>query len=343
MTTVDATRAPIGRGARLRSLITPLGVLVGFAALLGRQIAAPAPALLASVDTNPDTDGDGLADRLEHQLGTLLRSADSDGDGYLDGEEVARGSCPTSASSIPETHPIDVALAVHSRQAMLHVQLLIYARDGELKDKSLTVVALSNGHLVQLPAELFVRRGTLESIPGREPGSKLFIIDLPLSPRVVYAMQQFSLCASVAAPATHEPGEADTLDLFCFDDVICRRFSRRLAEALQSNVLASTNQSGASGQFQGSGAQPTASVFLPVYRPNADEPGSDGGTVSSSGTPGQVCVQRTEPVGVAGGMIINEVVSAECVEGWDGFCSGDCEAGIGTLLRTIDPVTYSGG
>ena len=39
-------------------------------------------------DREEDFDGDGLSDRREAQLGTLLDSADSDGDGLSDGDEV---------------------------------------------------------------------------------------------------------------------------------------------------------------------------------------------------------------------------------------------------------------
>ncbi len=40
---------------------------------------------------NPDTDGDGLNDGREIELGTMVLGADSDGDGFTDGFEVANG------------------------------------------------------------------------------------------------------------------------------------------------------------------------------------------------------------------------------------------------------------
>jgi minor extracellular serine protease Vpr len=52
-------------------------------------------------DTGIDSDGDGLSDQQEYELGTDPQSADSDGDGYSDGEEVAAGSDPKDAESLP--------------------------------------------------------------------------------------------------------------------------------------------------------------------------------------------------------------------------------------------------
>lgn len=56
-----------------------------------------AAALLACGTSDEDTDGDGLSDAEEAELGTDPSSVDSDGDGYEDGHEVAQGSDPTDA------------------------------------------------------------------------------------------------------------------------------------------------------------------------------------------------------------------------------------------------------
>lgn len=57
--------------------------------------------------TDLDTDGDGLADRLEEGLGTDVYRADTDGDGYLDGNEVRNGYNPLG----PGTVSVDESLA----------------------------------------------------------------------------------------------------------------------------------------------------------------------------------------------------------------------------------------
>lgn len=52
-------------------------------------------------DTGIDSDGDGLSDQEEYQLGTDPQDGDTDGDGHSDGVEVAEGSNPLDSQSIP--------------------------------------------------------------------------------------------------------------------------------------------------------------------------------------------------------------------------------------------------
>jgi len=53
-------------------------------------------------DPVPDTDGDGLTDVEEVNLGTDVDTADTDGDGYNDGVEVRAGTDPLDPESYPE-------------------------------------------------------------------------------------------------------------------------------------------------------------------------------------------------------------------------------------------------
>ncbi len=57
-----------------------------------------------------DTDGDGLSDEREAQLGTDPRNPDTDGDGYAAGLEVQLGTDPKLASSRPEALSIYTAI-----------------------------------------------------------------------------------------------------------------------------------------------------------------------------------------------------------------------------------------
>jgi YD repeat-containing protein len=52
-----------------------------------------------------DSDGDGLSDEEERQLGTDPFNPDTDGDGYPDGLEVALGSDPLDPRSVPDIRP----------------------------------------------------------------------------------------------------------------------------------------------------------------------------------------------------------------------------------------------
>src|SRR5262249_14260751 len=50
-------------------------------------------------DTKFDTDGDGVPDGTERQIGSDPRKADTDGDGLSDGAELASGSDPLRSDS----------------------------------------------------------------------------------------------------------------------------------------------------------------------------------------------------------------------------------------------------
>lgn len=58
-----------------------------------------ASSLLALAGCNPDSDGDGLTDAEEKELGLSPDSADSDGDGFDDADEINFGSDPLAADA----------------------------------------------------------------------------------------------------------------------------------------------------------------------------------------------------------------------------------------------------
>jgi hypothetical protein len=84
----------------INSIPTPIEVLDGNLAAIP---VAMAPGQV-NISGGPlvDTDGDGLTDEQEFQLGTNPNNPDTDGDGYNDGLEVSLGTDPKSADSQPE-------------------------------------------------------------------------------------------------------------------------------------------------------------------------------------------------------------------------------------------------
>jgi hypothetical protein len=325
-----------------------MGLILGSAALLAHDAAQPAPALNATASVALDSDGDGLPDLVERQLGTLIDGADTDNDGVKDGEEVARGSSPRMFHSRPRRgRAIDVGMVVHSRQSMLHMQLLVYTADGSLRGKNLVVNAFAGeeGRVVQIPTDVLVRSGGLTSFETEDATGEVFVLDFAIRPRLVYASGTMSVSASVAAPGSGQSGSADSIDLVVIDGMICQRLDG-------GEVLAALQSSGGglSGTFDASGGVTGAgSIFQPIYNPGTGTGG--GGSINGGGgnsnpavtVPGQVCVQRTETVGVSGGAVVQEVVTADCYDGWDGFCSPSCLGTVGKRIRTLDPITYSGG
>jgi hypothetical protein len=346
--TIPEQAGPAGGRLRFVGVLVPLGLILTAGGLLIEHSASRVSVIRAAVDKAPDADRDGLVDGLEHRLGTSAADADTDKDGFSDAEEIARRSSPRSAQSLPEHGlPIDVGIVAYGEGSMLHALFVVYAADGSLGDKHLTLSALIGEHPVRIPSDVVSRLGSLHTVPASRRPGKLFLLDVPLLPRTVYAAGSLSLAASVAAPRTSLEASADTVDLIAMDEEIYLRLPwRRIGHAklASENAPDSGSGGGAGETFDGGGATST-SVFLPAFIRENEDPGSatgSGGTSGSTSIPGQVCVQKTRPVGVAGGAIIYEVVSSECVDGWDGFCSTSCGGALGTISRGLDPVTYGG-
>lgn len=339
MTRLDPARSPSSRIAL--ALPAALVALLGMA--LARSASRPAVLAAAGGDRVEDVDRDGLPDAQERVVGTMPREIDSDGDGYSDAEEFARHASPRTTNSIPMPRPVDVGLSAHTRNGNLHVLVMVYAADGTLKGKNLTLLAGVGEQVFEVSSKYLARRAVIESQPAREPGARLFSIDFEIHPKFVYTVGQVSFSASVAAPASGEPGAADVLDLVVIDKVICLvlgdvelGLERKTGTAGSSSSSSTTSSSG-----PGSSGTQLGGAYVPIYFP--DRIGSPNDPPGSTSTPGQVCVQQTAVVGSGGGMIVSEIVASECVDGWDGFCGPGCAAQIGSTIRSIDPVVFTGG
>lgn len=59
-----------------------------------------------------DSDGDGLLDSEEEELGTDQENEDSDGDGFSDSQEVADGTDPLDPLDIPNPYTGDYPLGL---------------------------------------------------------------------------------------------------------------------------------------------------------------------------------------------------------------------------------------
>jgi hypothetical protein len=305
-----------------------LSVLVGLTAGAGRSTEGPVtePSAFAA----RDTDQDGLVDAQERLIRTRVRSADSDEDGYSDLEELARHSSPRFFGSTPGPIAVDVGAVAHGRDGLVRAVFAFYSADGSFADKHLTVGAFYGNRLIEVPAEVLWRTADIRLLPAREAPGRLLVVDLPVQPALIYAEGQIDLFASVVDAASGASGRYDSIDLVRQGNTIYHRatISRDELAATQGaqNMVTGT---------QGVGAVPAPSVLIPLHGEREE-------SIPVS-TPGEICMQRSVVVGVGHGIIINEVVSSECVSGWEGTCAAGCSGQVGSTYTSRDPVVYAGG
>jgi len=75
-------------------VVVALGLITGGGYWLFNAVVTNGTATPAVTVTVSDTDGDGLSNAQEQELGTDPENADTDGDGYTDGDEVTNGFSP---------------------------------------------------------------------------------------------------------------------------------------------------------------------------------------------------------------------------------------------------------
>lgn len=289
------------------------------------------PEVLAA-QTNPPTndwDGDGLVNAQEQIQGTNPLRADSDEDGYSDLEELARGTSPLFPQSTPQLERLHIGLTCRGGEENLHAVLAVYLPQGNLRDVGVDGGVLINGNRYLSINQLVVlNNARLRFYDAATPGARVVVFDLPFTPRYVRALGELSLFGVVR----HTPGgtiaSADAKRLVSVGSVI--------AMQMQNPLILGTGglQGGTTGTGSSTGLN-LGSIYVPL--PVA---GSNG---ESYWAPGQVCVQQTQTVAISGATLTQEVVSAECQLGWDGFCPPDCASSVGDTYTTLDPTVLIGG
>lgn len=268
----------------------------------------------------PDLDGDGLPDRLEQVIGTLPNDEDSDADGFSDAEEVARGSNPRLAASMPTGTGSAVGMAAYKDGNAVHAVTVVYLHDGKLRNKRLSFGARIGANLKAMPLSALRGGDEARLIAARGDTAKLLIVDPVISATSVVQRQSLSLFATLARAGGYDDAAACNL---------VADASGGLFEFLMPPGVSG-------GQAGGSPSTPSIGIGG-IYRPI--EPGNGGPNYLQ----GEVCAQTTTVVGVIGAVVTQEVIAADCVPGWDTYCTPGCAATVGTTLRAVDPAALIGG
>jgi hypothetical protein len=287
-----------------------VGVATAASIWLGSGLGAPEELLATTGLQGLDLDLDGLVDIQEVVSGTDILSPDGDLDGIRDLEELARGLDPLSAES-PQNNPLSVAFAARAHQGLLHLTIALYAPDGDLSDLGLDLGLQFAGQKLALPWSVLLPFADSYSEAGSTPGSVSLALSLTFPESLLQALGPVGFYALLAPSPGQAASTAATINL-----------------GLSAGTAVSFTQISGGGTPTGPGV-----TLVPIAPP---------GDLPVSFAPNQICFQSTELVGSADGVVIYEVLSADCVPSTKS-CSSECPSGIGGTLELLDPLGLIGG
>jgi hypothetical protein len=277
----------------------------------GGQHAAAGPV------SDPDFDGDFLSDAQEWVLGTNPLAGDSDGDGFGDLEELARGSSPVLASQLPTNAvPVHIGMTAHAgSDGRIHVLVAMHSTVQNARSIQLAFGAQIDQRVFVMTSTWLATHSTMQVTTGAGGQSLLTLMDIPFSSSAILAAGHLTFFATVSIPGSGVLS-ADAVSLVNVDGVVAL-------------LGPPPPQNGHTEILPGS-------IYIPL-------PSGGPGSVPSSWSEGSVCYQRAAPVAVNGAVVTQEVISAGCVEGFEGYCPPSCAASVGSTYSTIDPIGLIGG
>jgi len=310
------------RGACSRAALPILGLAA--CGLTTALVLAPGKVLKADGGSPLDSDGDGLKDALESPLQTSAFSLDTDGDGFLDAEEVARNSSPFRAEDTPLPSTLDVGMAAYGGGGSTHVVVAAYITDRNLSNKVFGLGVLVGKTLHEIPSSVLLEHATMEFGPASNPDHLVLLFDLAVNPAQIHAAGSLVIYTTLGVLGDPHVNAAATLHLTSVEGVVTWARPDR-------GFLPRLGPGGVGGPSPDAGT-----VYLPI-------PASGGGGLPQEWIPDEICYQVTRIVGFLDGVLVHEVISAECVPGWDSYCKPDCAASVGTTFMTLDPGSLLGG
>jgi hypothetical protein len=281
------------------------------------------PTLRAIGPGGPDADGDGLTDHFEELLGTSGLQSDSDGDSYWDAEELARQSNPLDGLSLPGSSPTSCGMGIYEKATTLRPVVAVYVFDGDIRTADLAMGARVGETLRNLPLSFFGKNSTIVKTPTLDPQAAVYVYDGTMNPQHVHRYGDLSLYSTTV----NEEGPviaADAVNLVSIDGVVVEQFLTSINSA--PPTIKPVYETGTN----------TAGVYKPLG-------GSSGPPPPATWTSGKICEQKMVVGAVNGPVVLQEVTSADCKDGWASFCGSDCTSSVGKTVQMLDPLALIGG
>lgn len=306
-----------GRAGQATALALLALALAGGSAWWASGVSEPASLSAQASNTGcPDNDADGLPNALESVLGTWSCHADTDGDSFSDLEEVARQSNPLDSSNFPTVSEPSLSMVAFQQGGRVHIATLVFVNDGNLHTKRLRFGARIGDQVLGVPLSAMRGGAPIQVRNGRDMGSKIAILEPVINSNTVLARRGMSLFATLAQQGAYLDAEACNL----------AQVQTSLYQMIRTSGGTTTPPQGGTGIGLGH-----------AYRP------IDPSNQNPSSIAGEICAQTTTVVRVVGAVVTQEVIAADCVPGWDTFCSPGCANTVGNTVRSIDPAALIGG
>lgn len=323
---------------RWRVLATSLAVGVGVFALVADRFVATGnvasrtgSGALATLEAVPgydapgvDADADGISDSIEAQFGASLLGGDSDSDGVTDQLEILFGTepfDPTKKPSVAQLASPRTRVLAYVESGMLHLVPMVYVPGGNLSQITAPLALMYIPDLYgQGPAALDLTSFVLTGVSAQSS---------PPSGGAIYSSDNW-FPLSLVGLFTSFDGYAQFTVAFS-----CLVGTQKVTDVALFSTTAQGDLSSTTLAYMGvpAGAAPSG-AFRPL-QPVTLPPGF---------VADKACIVQNAVVGVEPpGVLVLQTTSAACEPFTAGFCStGPCEAQVGRVLRTIDPLLLAG-
>lgn len=297
-----------------RRVAVPLAASVLAGAFVLTEFRTPKALEAGNRDVSrPDADGDGVLDSQEVILGTSPDSADTDGDGFNDLEELARRSNPLDGLSLPGPEPLGVGMFAETRNDKVALSTALFVQAGNIEGLNFDIGLVIDGVPVVLTTATYgssTKAFLYQS--DHNPANRIIVLEMQLPAALVTSMGRLELFARLIDNGVlGRPPAVDVTELADFSGVVMRIENAPPGMPTDGGI---------------------------IYRPLSGD-----GSIPTTWSAGQICWQRTTPVGMNGANVVYEVDQADCQD-MDTYCSSsDCSASVGQPLERPDPGALLGG